>query len=101
VAKGRIHDEETVYRRVADAPGMAAMQLVLPNGRALAGADAMRELLRGIPRWRRLAALFDVPGMRPARPRHVCLDRAQPDEDLVRDPPDVRSCCLAKQQRRP
>jgi predicted DCC family thiol-disulfide oxidoreductase YuxK len=65
VAKGRIHDEETVYRRVADAPGMAAMQLVLPNGRALAGADAMRELLRGIPRWRRLAALFDVPGMRP------------------------------------
>jgi predicted DCC family thiol-disulfide oxidoreductase YuxK len=53
------------FSQVSDAECMTAMQLVLPDGRILAGADAMPELLRRIPRWRRLAALFDVPGMRP------------------------------------
>jgi predicted DCC family thiol-disulfide oxidoreductase YuxK len=53
------------FPQITDAQCLTAMQLVLPDGRVLAGADAMPELLRRIPRWRRLAALFDVPGMRP------------------------------------
>ena len=53
------------FPHLTDEACMTAMQLVLPDGRVLAGADAMPELLRRIPRWRRLAALFDVPGMRP------------------------------------
>src|SRR2546429_9465711 len=44
---------------------MTAMQLVLPDGRVLAGADAMPELLRRVPRWRWVAVLFALPGMRP------------------------------------
>ena len=44
---------------------LTAMQLVLPDGRVLAGADAMPELLRRVPRWRWVAVLFALPGMRP------------------------------------
>ena len=43
---------------------MTAMQLVLPDGRVLAGADAAPEILRRIPRWRWIAALFALPGAR-------------------------------------
>jgi len=53
------------FPQITDAQCMTAMRLVLPDGRALAGADAVPELLRRIPRWRLLAALFDLPGMRP------------------------------------
>jgi len=53
------------FPQVTDAQCMTAMQLVLPDGRVLAGADAMPELLRRIPRWRWLASLFALPGMRP------------------------------------
>ena len=53
------------FPQVTDAQCMTAMQLVLPDGRVLAGADAMPELLRRIPRWRWLASLFTLPGMRP------------------------------------
>jgi len=55
----------TRFPQITDAQCMTAMQLVLPDGRVLAGADAMPELLRRIPRWRWLAALFALPGMRP------------------------------------
>jgi hypothetical protein len=40
------------FPQITDAQCMAAMQLVLPDGRILAGADAVPELLRRIPRWR-------------------------------------------------
>src|SRR3989442_424815 len=42
---------------IADEACMAAMQLVLPDGRVLTGADAVPELLRRIRRLRWLAAL--------------------------------------------
>jgi predicted DCC family thiol-disulfide oxidoreductase YuxK len=39
-----------------------AMHLVLPGGRVLAGADALPEILRRLPRWRRTAWVFSLPG---------------------------------------
>jgi predicted DCC family thiol-disulfide oxidoreductase YuxK len=44
---------------------MQAMQLVLPDGRVLEGADAVPELLGRIPRWRWAASVLAVPGARP------------------------------------
>jgi predicted DCC family thiol-disulfide oxidoreductase YuxK len=41
------------------------MQLVLPDGRALAGADAVPELLRRIRGFGWLASVFALPGARP------------------------------------
>ena len=49
---------------ITDEACMAAMQLVLPDGNVLAGADAVPELLRRVPRWRWVASLFTLPGMR-------------------------------------
>ena len=43
----------------------AAMHLVLPDGRVYAGADAVPELLRLLPRRRWLAPLFYIPGVLP------------------------------------
>jgi predicted DCC family thiol-disulfide oxidoreductase YuxK len=63
----------------------AAMHLLLPDGRVLAGADAVPELLRLLPGKRWLAAGFAVPGVLPvarrvyawvARRRH-CLVRPE------------------------
>ena len=58
------------YPFIADETCMAAMQLVLPDGRVLAGADAAPEILHRIPRWRWLAVLFALPGARPVA-RHA------------------------------
>ena len=44
---------------------MTAMQLVLPDGRILAGADAVPELLRRVRGWGWLASVFGLPGMTP------------------------------------
>ncbi len=55
-------------RRFPDLPEeacLAAMQLVLPDGRVLSGADAAPEILRRVPRWAWLARAFEVPGARP------------------------------------
>ena len=41
------------------------MQLVLPDGRVLAGADAAPEILRRIRGLGWLAAVFALPGFRP------------------------------------
>lgn len=41
----------------------AAMHLVLPDGRVLAGADAAPEILRLLPAWRWLAWPFRLPGV--------------------------------------
>ena len=53
------------FPRISDEACMEAMQLVLPDGQVLAGADAVPEILRRIPRWRWVAALFDLPRARP------------------------------------
>jgi predicted DCC family thiol-disulfide oxidoreductase YuxK len=49
---------------------MTAMQLVLPEGRVVAGADAVPELLRRIRGLGWLATVFALPGVRPLA-RHV------------------------------
>jgi acetyl esterase len=41
----------------------AAMHLVLPDGRVLAGADAAADLLRLLPGKRWLAGVFAIPGV--------------------------------------
>jgi predicted DCC family thiol-disulfide oxidoreductase YuxK len=53
------------FPAIADETCMQAMQLVLPDGRVLAGADAAPEILRRIPRWRWVATLFSLPAARP------------------------------------
>jgi predicted DCC family thiol-disulfide oxidoreductase YuxK len=53
------------FPHLTDERCMRAMQLVLPDGRVLEGADAVPELLRRIPRWGWAAALFSLPGIRP------------------------------------
>lgn len=47
----------------------AAMHLVLPDGRVLAGADAAADLLRMLPGKRWLAYLFALPGVLPVARR--------------------------------
>lgn len=44
---------------------LTAMQLVLPDGRVLSGADAVPELLRRIRGWGWVAGVFGLPGIRP------------------------------------
>jgi predicted DCC family thiol-disulfide oxidoreductase YuxK len=53
------------FPQITEERCMRAMQLVVPDGRILEGADAVPELLRRIPRWRWAASLFAVPGVRP------------------------------------
>ena len=50
---------------ITEAACLTAMQLVLPDGRVLAGADAVPDLLRRIRGLAWVAALFALPGMRP------------------------------------
>ena len=53
------------YPHITDEQCMSAMQLVLPDGRVVAGADAVPELFARIPHWRWVPALFALPGVRP------------------------------------
>jgi predicted DCC family thiol-disulfide oxidoreductase YuxK len=53
------------FPSIADETCMQAMQLVLPDGHVLAGADAVPEILLRIPRWSWVARLFDLPRARP------------------------------------
>jgi len=56
--------EETRRRfpAVGEADCMRAVHLVLPDGTVLAGERALPEIVRRLPRWRRAAALFSLPG---------------------------------------
>ena len=47
---------------------MEAMQLILPDGRILAGAAAIPEILRRLRGWRWLAAVFRLPGLEALAP---------------------------------
>jgi predicted DCC family thiol-disulfide oxidoreductase YuxK len=53
------------FPQVTEAACMTAMQLVLPDGRVLSGADAVPELLRRIRGWGWVAGVFALPGIRP------------------------------------
>ena len=53
------------FPQVSEEACLTAMQLVLPDGRVLAGADAVPDLLRRIRGLGWVAALFALPGMRP------------------------------------
>ncbi len=53
------------FPRLTDTQCMTAMQLVLADGRVLAGADAVPELLKRVRGWRHVAAVFALPGVRP------------------------------------
>jgi predicted DCC family thiol-disulfide oxidoreductase YuxK len=53
------------FPRIAEEACLTAMQLVLPDGRVLSGADAVPELLRRIRGWGWVASAFALPGVRP------------------------------------
>ena len=56
--------EETRRRfpDIGEAACLRAVHLVLPGGEVLAGERALPEIVRLLPRWRRAAALFSLPG---------------------------------------
>ena len=51
------------YPWMRDDTCLEAMQLILPDGRLLAGDAAIPEILRRLRGWRWLAALFRLPGV--------------------------------------
>ena len=53
------------FPQISEETCLTAMQLALPDGRILAGPDAVPELLRRIRGLGWLAAVFALPGMRP------------------------------------
>ena len=57
------------FPQVPEALCMTAMQLVLPDGRVLGGADAVPELLRRIRGWGWVAGLSALPPVRPVARR--------------------------------
>lgn len=54
---------------MSDAACLEALQLVLPDGRVLAGEAAVPEILRRLVGWRWLAGLFRLPGTGLLAPR--------------------------------
>lgn len=76
------------FPQLTDEACLGAMQLVLPDGRVLAGADAVPELLRRIRGLGWLAAGFALPGMRPlARRVYAWLARNRMRLSCRRDRP--------------
>ncbi len=57
------------YPALSEAACLEAMQLVLPDGRILAGDRAMPEILARLCGWRWLAAAFRLPGVGRLAPR--------------------------------
>ena len=53
------------YPDISEEACLTAMQLVLPDGRVLAGGDAAPEILRRVRGWGWVASLFSLPGARP------------------------------------
>ena len=50
------------FPAVGEAECLRAVHLVLPDGAVLAGEQALPEIVRRLPRWRRAAPLFSLPG---------------------------------------
>ena len=61
----RSHVRGERFPQVPEALCLTAMQLVLPDGRVLGGADAVPELLRRIRGWGWVAGVFALPLVRP------------------------------------
>jgi len=59
----------TRFPQITEEQCMRAMQLILPDGRILEGADAVPELLKRIPRWRWAASVLSLPGAGPVARR--------------------------------
>lgn len=57
------------FPAISDEACRTAMQLVLPDGRVLSGADAVPELLRRMRGWRHVAWMFALPAARPVARR--------------------------------
>jgi predicted DCC family thiol-disulfide oxidoreductase YuxK len=57
------------FPQVTETACLTAMQLVLPDGRVLSGADAVPELMRRIRGWGWVVGLFALPGVRPVARR--------------------------------
>lgn len=53
------------FPQIAEEACLTAMQLVVPDGRVLAGADAVPELLRRVRGWRHVAWVFELAPVRP------------------------------------
>lgn len=57
------------FPALSEATCLEAMQVVLPDGRILAGDQAIPEILARLRRWRWLAAAFRLPGAGRIAPR--------------------------------
>jgi predicted DCC family thiol-disulfide oxidoreductase YuxK len=58
----RAQEARQRFPAIPEADCLAAIHLVLPGGGTLAGERALPEILRLLPRYRRAAALFRLPG---------------------------------------
>ena len=58
----RSAETRTRFPAVREADCMRAVHIVLADGTVLAGEKAVPEIVRRLPRWRRAAALFSLPG---------------------------------------
>ena len=65
ILPGRSDARRARFPQISEETAAQAMQLVLPDGRVLAGADAVPEILRAIRGLGWMAAFFDLPGARP------------------------------------
>ena len=64
------------FPAISDEATRNAMQLVLPDGRILSGADAVPELLRRVRGWRHVAWIVALPVVRPlARRLYAWISR--------------------------
>jgi predicted DCC family thiol-disulfide oxidoreductase YuxK len=57
------------HPEISEEACLRAMQLVLPDGRVLAGADAVPELLCRLRGWRWVASIFGLPPVLPVTRR--------------------------------
>jgi predicted DCC family thiol-disulfide oxidoreductase YuxK len=65
IIPGRSDARRARFPQISEEQTTQAMQLVLPDGRVLSGADAVPEILRAIRGLGWMAALFALPGARP------------------------------------
>jgi predicted DCC family thiol-disulfide oxidoreductase YuxK len=65
ILPGRSDARRARFPAITEESTMQAMQLVLPDGRVVSGADAVPEILKAIRGLGWLAAAFSVPGARP------------------------------------
>ena len=61
----RSEDTRQRFPDIGEADCLRAVHLVLPDGKVLIGERALPEILRRLPRWRRAAVLFSLPGAGP------------------------------------